>query len=222
MPGIIKAGTTNAATQTTQEQPYFHLQDLEQRGENYLALVRQQAADMIAKAQAEVAELRRSTMQSARNECLEKVREEMLQETRKRMEALEPLLRGGLQTLQQDLEQWKHQWEQKTVQLGVGIARHICRRELSQQPEIVLDQLQAALKLSDPDDYLEVHMNPRDVAAYQPLLETLIDRMSELSRTTIVSDNKVQVGGCLIRSKHGEIDAQIETQLQRIGEELSP
>ena len=222
MPGIIKAGSESPALKGEPERPYFHLQDLEQRGEEYLAQVRQQAAEILAKAQAQAEALRQKTIQAAKQESLEAVRREMHTETQSRLATLEPLLRSAIGQLQQQLEAWRLDWENRTVDLALGIARKICRREFQQQPQIVLSQIEAALQLASPDDSIELRVHPTDAESFEPLIQTLIARMGDLSRTTMVRDPQVQVGGCLVRTKYGLIDAQLESQLARIEEELSP
>ncbi len=222
MPGIIKVGSEAPALEGEPERPYFHLQDLEQRGEQYLAQVRQQAAEIVAQAHAQAEGLRQKTIQAAKQESLEAVRREMHAETQRRLATLEPLLRSAIDQLQQQLETWRLEWETRTVDLAVGIARKICRREFHQQPQIVLAQIEAALQLASPDDLIELRVHPEDMKSFEPLIQTLIARLGDLTRTTILSDPQVQVGGCIVRTKYGLIDAQLESQLARIEEELSP
>lgn len=222
MPGIIKFGSDAPDLHGEPEKPYFHLQDLEQRGEQYLQEVRQQAAALLTQAQAQVAALRQQTIQQAKQEALAAARQEMQQETQRRVAALEPVLQNAVTQLQQQILAWRLEWEQRTIDLAVGIAEKICRRELAAQPDIVLSQINAALQLAGPDDQIELRVHPRDREAFGPLIEALVVRLADLSRTHLVEDAQVQAGGCVVRTKYGSIDTQLHTQLARISEELAP
>lgn len=222
MPGIIKFGSDAPDLRGEPEKPYFHLQDLEQRSEQYLQEVRQQAAALLTQAQAQVAALRDQTIQQARQQALATARLEMQQESQRRVAALEPALQTTISQLQHELMAWRVEWEQRTINLAIGIAEKICRRELATQPDIVLSQIAAALQLAGSDDQIELRIHPRDREAFGPLIETLIGRLADLSRTQLVEDAQVQVGGCVVRTKYGSIDTQLDTQLARIAEELAP
>ena len=222
MPGIIKVGSDAPLTSGEQDRPYFHLQDLEQRSELFLAQVRQQAANILTQAQAQAEALRQQTIKNAKAESLEAVRAEMRGETEKRLAAVEPFMRQALTQLQQELAAWRMEWETRSVGMAVEIARRICRRELSAQPEIVLQQIEAALQLASPDDSIELRVHPHDLETMEPAIRALVSRLSSLSRTTVIGDPQIAAGGCVLRTKYGQIDAQIESQLARIEEELLP
>lgn len=222
MPGIIKAGSDTPVMNGDQDRPYFHLQDLEQRSELFLTQVRKQAAEILTQAQAQAESLRQQTIKAAKQESLQAVRDELRSETERRLAALEPFLQKTMAQLQEQLTAWRLDWETRTVGLAVEIARRICRRELREQPQIVLSQIEAALQLASPDDSIELRIHPEDLQAFEPAIQALVGRVSNLGRTSVVSDMRVTTGGCVVRTKYGQIDAQLESQLARIEEELSP
>jgi flagellar assembly protein FliH len=222
MPGIIKVGSEMPAVNADQERPYFHLQDLEQRSERFLAQVRKQAAEMLTQAQSQVASLRQETMAAAREDSLRTVRAEMQAESEKRLAALEPFIQKSLAQLRQELTSWRMDWESRTVGLAIEIARRICRHEFQVQPQIVLGQMEAALQLAGPDDSIELRVHPEDLDNFAPAIRALVARFGNISRTTIANDPQVAKGGCVVKTKYGEIDSQLESQLSRIEEELLP
>lgn len=222
MPGIIKVGSEAPAMNGEQDRPYFHLQDLEQRSELFLAQVRKQAAEILAQAQAQAESLRQQTIKAAKQESLQAARAEMQSETERRLATLEPFLQKKMSQLQQELAKWRMEWETRSVGLAVEIARRICRRELREQPQIVLSQIEAALQLASPDDSIELRVHPEDLKAFEPAIQALVSRVSSVARTTVLSDAQVSAGGCIVRTMYGQIDAQLESQLARIEEELLP
>lgn len=221
MPGIIKTGATQAPDQTSLRQPYFHLEDFERRGEEYTAKIRAHAAQIVAKAHAEAESIRQSTVAKAREESLTIVRKEMQQELEKKLAAVEPLLHSALTQLGQQLETWRQEWENRTVGLAVGIAKKVTGHQLQVQPEIVLTQIEAALRLAGKEDRIEIRVHPLDQEAFGSTIEKMIQHFSDLTATTVVSDESVTRGGCLLRTRYGDIDTQLATQIERIGEELS-
>jgi flagellar assembly protein FliH len=222
MPGIIKVGSATPTLNVEQDRPYFHLQDLEQRSELFLAQVRKQAAEILAQAQAQAESLRQQTIKTAKAESLQTVRGEMQNEAEYRMAALEPFLQNTITQLKQELTAWRMDWESRSVGLAVEIARRICRRELREQPQIVLHQIQAALQLASPDDTIELRVHPDDLQAFEPAIKALVGQLNNVGRTTVLGDPQVTVGGCVLRTTYGQIDAQLESQLARIEEELLP
>lgn len=222
MPGIIKVGNDASPLNGEQERPYFHLQDLEQRSEQFLAQIRKQATEILAQAQAQAESLRQQTIKAAKQESLQTVRAEMQGEVQRRLAEIDPFMRSAVSQLQQELTQWRMEWESRTVSMAVEIARRICRRELSAQPQIVLNQIEAALQLAGPDDSIELRVHPHDLQTFEPAIQALVARLGNFGRTTIVSDAQITSGGCLVRTLYGQIDAQLESQLARIEEELLP
>jgi flagellar assembly protein FliH len=220
MPGIIKSGHPTPQLAGEHERPYFHLEDLERRGEQYLTHVRDQAADILRQAQMQAETQRQAAVQAARQESLVAVRKEMQQEIQRRLATLEPLMQAAVTQLQTEIQQWRREWETRTVGLAIEIARRICRREFQQQPELVLTQLEAALQLAATDDQIELRIHPQDLEAFEPLVQAILGKLGLISKTQLHADATVQMGGCVVRTRYGLIDAQLDTQLKRLEEEL--
>jgi flagellar assembly protein FliH len=49
----------------------------------------------------------------------------------------------------------------------------------------------------------------------------IVDRLATLGESTLVPDDSISRGGCLIETRHGVIDARIESQLEQIAAELN-
>ena len=50
--------------------------------------------------------------------------------------------------------------------------------------------------------------------------EEVIRSMAPCGQATLVSDESISCGGCIIETQHGVINAEIENQLERIASEL--
>lgn len=221
MPGIIKSGSPEAGQQLKNDSPIFRFQDFEQKALQYSQKVYEEGQEIIAKAKAEAEEIRRKTKEDARQEAMDQVRQEFRSQQQAQLATISPMVQSAVAQLQDNVKQFQLDWESKTVSLAIGIAQKIIRRQLQDQPEIVLDQIQSSLRLSGNQDEISLHVNPSDQEQLSVSIESLLNQMGLITKTKIVPDPLVGSGGCVVRTSYGQIDGQIETQLQRIEEELA-
>lgn len=107
------------------------------------------------------------------------------------------------------------------MEISIDIAKKIIKREIEQDPSIILDNISGILKqLSKEESKITLKVNPIQV----PLLKSEIaDMMSNAgldSKVMIVPDENIMEGGCMVTTTNGVIDATIETQLSVISEAL--
>jgi flagellar assembly protein FliH len=65
---------------------------------------------------------------------------------------------------------------------------------------------------------LTLHVHPDDLAALKadPAFETWLARREAGSALRLAGDSSLRLGGVLLRSQHGSLDARMETQLQSL------
>lgn len=221
MPGIIKSGTLDAQQQLKGNAPNFRFQDFEQKAEEYSQKIYDEGQQIIEKAKQEAEEIRQKAKEEARQDALREVRNEFQAQQQTQMNSIAPMVHSAIEQLKDGVHKFQLDWERKTVSLALQIAEKVIKRELQSQPEIALDQLRAALQLCGNQDEIFVHVNPTDQKDLGPAMESVVNHFGLLSKTTIVPDTLVGSGGCVVRTIYGQIDAQIESQLERIEEELS-
>jgi flagellar assembly protein FliH len=195
----------------------FNFDDLEGRAAECTARAEAEAAAIIAKAQSEADAIRR---QAAEEGC-----KAAMQEFDKAVAAhLAPAIAAIGQMdaeLRHAKQVWISHWEKEVVRLAAAIAARVIRRELRRQPDITLSLLQEALDLAAGSPNVRSHLNPEDYQALGAQVRTLIDAMSSLGEAEVIPDATVSRGGCRVETRFGTIDQQIESQLQRIEEELA-
>ncbi|MCC7705595.1 hypothetical protein IGS59_25465 [Janthinobacterium sp. GW460P] len=80
------------------------------------------------------------------------------------------------------------------------------------------DTLQDMVRTIARDEHaakqLRIRMHPQDLATLQDN-DTPLD-----ARITLQADSAVEIGGCMVDSDKGTLDARLETQLSRLGEAL--
>ena len=67
---------------------------------------------------------------------------------------------------------------------------------------------------------MELRLNPGDLEALGDRVRVAVQKNTRGIEIKLIGDDKVSAGGCIVVTEHGEIDAQIETMLTRISDEL--
>lgn len=108
------------------------------------------------------------------------------------------------------------------VELAVAIAEKIARRVPRIDPSIVVDQVAAAIQhVARPCD-ATVRVHPTDRALVEQALPRLAEQLAASDHVSLVADEAVEPGGCVVTSGRGRVDATIRKQAERIVEMLLP
>jgi flagellar assembly protein FliH len=105
--------------------------------------------------------------------------------------------------------------------LACAIAQRIVRRELKQQPELSAPWIAEALRMCAGSAEITLRLNPADHATLGAQATKLALEFHPAAPAKIVADDSITPGGCRVETEFGSIDQQIETQLERVAEELS-
>lgn len=107
------------------------------------------------------------------------------------------------------------------LEISVDIAKKIIKKELQQDPSIILENISEVLKgLSREDTKITLKVNPSQVSMLKMEIPSLISDMGLDAKVMIVPDETIMEGGCVVTTANGVIDATIETQLSVISEAL--
>ena len=88
------------------------------------------------------------------------------------------------------------------------------------RPEITLAVVRETLELAAGGGTVRLHLHPDDHKTLGDRVDRLSRALGNLGQMQIEADPHVSPGGCVVRTEFGEIDQRIETQLERIREEL--
>ena len=199
----------------------YDLLDMADQAEDYLGTVRAEAAKIIQQAKQESAKIRQQAEEAGRQAAQEAVESILDEKVGKQMQTLTPALATAVQLIEDSRQDWLRHWETSAVQLTSAIAARIVRRELSQQPEIALEWIQEALQLAAGAAELTVRLHPSDHQTLGNQIHELAALFGGAAPTTIIADDSLSPGGCVVTTKFGSIDMQLETQLARLAQELS-
>lgn len=203
----------------------FNFDDMAVKAGAYLDGVRQQADQVVSRAQQQAEQTRRKIEEESRRKGYADGQREIHQLVEKKLgeqlATLLPALAVAIQEIQHARQAWLTHWERSAVHLATAIAERIVRREIEQKPDITLGLVRESLELAAGSSTVRVLLNPEDHETLQPKAGVLVREMGVLGACEIVADPAISPGGCRVETDFGTIDQQIEAQLKRIEAELT-
>jgi flagellar assembly protein FliH len=111
--------------------------------------------------------------------------------------------------------------EAAAVDLAFQIAEKVIGATIASDREAVLGVVSGALLRTTDRDHLVLEVNPGDFALVRDSASELAARLGGISRMEVVSERRVEAGGCVVRTEAGEIDARVSSQLERVRQLLA-
>jgi flagellar assembly protein FliH len=199
----------------------FSFGDMRGQADDYLEMVRGEAAKIVQQAHKDAEQIRRKAEAAGRAAAQSAIDRMLDEKVAKRMDTLIPALEQTAAQLDDAKGDLLQQWEQSAIRVATAVAQRVIRRELAHEPAIALDIIAEALRLAAGTSEITVRVNPIDYQHLGNQIERLAETLSHVAPSQIVADEKITPGGCRVTTRHGEIDQQIESQLRRIEEELA-
>ena len=108
------------------------------------------------------------------------------------------------------------------VKLAIAIARRVTKRQGLIDPRVLSENLRDAIKQLIHREDVRVAIHPAQRATLDEILQQLKLEWPQLEGAEVVEDDSISPGGCRVSGGQGHIDAQLETQLDRIAADLIP
>src|SRR3954454_11127701 len=108
--------------------------------------------------------------------------------------------------------------ERRAVELGLGLARKVVAGALSVEPELVVEVITGVLRGIVERERVTVLVNPADLDIVREAMDGLRDSLGGIDHCVVEAERRVGRGGCLVHTPMVEIDATVETKLERAGE----
>lgn len=174
----------------------------------------QQATQIIENAHKEAEKIR-----SEAKAILEQVEEEV---ESKRLEGLAQGKEEGLAQATEHLieikklrEQLFSDNEREFIKLIFTIAEKVIRDEVSKNENAILEIIKQAIDAAMGQKVL-IHINPEDYERVKAHESELIAKVQGEKTLILKSNEDVKLGGCIVESEIGTLDAQLDTQLTAI------
>lgn len=110
--------------------------------------------------------------------------------------------------------------EAEIIELVILLAERVIKTELTQNKEIILGNVSAAVKRITGEGEITVKVNLSDLELTESMKEEFIAGLSGIEGIKIKIDPTITPGGCKIETNFGIIDAQIETQFDQLAKGL--
>ena len=103
------------------------------------------------------------------------------------------------------------------LEISVDIARKIVKKEIEQNPEILLETIMDVLKtISRDETRVSVKVNPAQLNTTKESIPEIIASTGIEAKINVYADATIEVGGCIVQTNNGIVDATINTQLDII------
>jgi flagellar assembly protein FliH len=102
--------------------------------------------------------------------------------------------------------------ESDLVQLSLAIARRVLRRELAIDPDALHGLILGALEKLQGQEISRVRVHPAHVAL---VTESLLQN-SASAKVEVMADPSRELGTVIFETRHGNLDASVDSQLQEI------
>ncbi|GMU23638.1 MAG: hypothetical protein AMXMBFR13_37160 [Phycisphaerae bacterium] len=227
---VIKADAPTAA-QTLRLQA-FHIDDVMCDAHERVAAAQRQAQTLLQQARTQAQEIRRAAReeglregreegyrqgeQAGRTEALAAVRCEFAERQASVVSAFRQVV-GEIDGHRAD---WLAAAHQDLVDLAMAIARRVAHHVGQRDREVVLANLEEAVRLTGARSEVTIAVHPLDAEATRLFGQSLIDLREEWQNVRVVEEPEVSPGGARVHFGSGSVDASLDTQLDRIEAEL--
>jgi flagellar assembly protein FliH len=127
-------------------------------------------------------------------------------------------LAAGLDEARARLEADADLLEWQAVELALQLTDKVLAAALDVQPELMLEVIKGSLRRLVERDRVTVLVNPDDLELVTGALGTIASSLGGIERLEAQGERRVGRGGAILRTPVGEIDARMETQLERARE----
>jgi flagellar assembly protein FliH len=180
--------------------------------DDVLQAAREEAAQIVAQAESQSAAIE----QAARDRAKVDVRAELKEEADAQVAELREELAATIAEISGLKEEISAQAETQLVELALEIAKKVVGREVMFDREIAFTLVKVSLSRLQTHSAARIHLHPEDFA----FVNAQRERLNFHGALEIIEDRSISLGGCLIRTDTGDIDARIESQFEEIAHNL--
>ena len=127
------------------------------------------------------------------------------------------------------LDQWSAIESERRVEnsrqaltMAIRLGSRVVHRHVEIDPMVVIDQVRLALDMVQLPTDLEIVVAEVDRKRVHQALPGLLERFESVGYVSIKACEVMNPGGCRLQMRGGEIDARLETQLDRLAEAILP
>jgi flagellar assembly protein FliH len=111
--------------------------------------------------------------------------------------------------------------ERRAVELGMALAAKVLAGALEAEPERVVDAVQGALRGIVERERITVLVHPDDLELVRESMDSVAAALGGIEHCVVEAERRVARGGCIVRTPVGDIDARVDTKLERAREVIA-
>lgn len=138
-----------------------------------------------------------------------------LEEARRHTQAQLARLGEIVQGARADTAQMLRNAERDVIDLVLLITERVVYRELSLNPALVVESVRQAMEVAETGIVVRVRVNPEDLAFVEATWQDIAAE-HRLQAVELAADGLVQRGGCVVETRTGAIDAQVDTKIAEV------
>jgi flagellar assembly protein FliH len=212
----------------------FSMRDIESHAKAIILRAQQQVDQMLASAKTEGAKIRQKAYDegfaAGTQDGLRKGTEDgratgkqaALAEHRANLEQLAKSLTASVSDLDSSRGRLESAASTEVVKLAVAIARRVTKLQGSLDPSVLTENVREAMKLVIHSTDVRIAVNPSQKQTLAETLPQLRIQWPNLKHVELVEDASVAPGGCMILTVQGQIDADLDRQIDRVAADLLP
>lgn len=200
----------------------FSMKDIEAQAAAIIADARQKAEEISRDAYAAgLAQGRQDGLAQGLAEGKQAGHDQALAEHRERLGQLVQALATTSAELNSSRGHLEAQGLVEVIALAGGIARRVTKRQGQIDPQVLLANLAEAMKLAVSAADIRIALHPSQIQLLKTELPELVKTWPNLRHVELVEDDAIAPGGCRIFTLHGQVDADLNSQLDRVIDALS-
>jgi flagellar biosynthesis/type III secretory pathway protein FliH len=172
------------------------------------------APDAVMTALAEAEADAQALRAAAREEGLREGREQALAALTPALEALAQ----AAEAVQMDQIARAERLEAHAVDLGLFLAEKIVGGAIAVKPELVVEAVRGALRGIVERERATVLVHPADLELVRDAMDGVRASLGGIEHCEVQAERRVSRGGAIVRTPDGDVDARIDTKLQRARE----
>lgn len=228
---LIKANNVPATSAA------FSMADIEQHARQILARAKAQADQIVAEANAYAAKTKAGAAaqglaegkaagleqgrKEGREQALTQARNQALTEQKAKLVETMGVLSKAAKELDARVQHVQQEAKGDLIPLAMAIARRVIRLSAERDPKVVEANVLEAVRLVVSKQSVRIAVHPSQKKAISDLLPQLKLQWPTMQHAEVVEDATIATGGCKVYSAGGVIDASLETQIDRIANELA-
>lgn len=200
-----------------------HIARARAEADRILAEARTQAEKIKADARVEgIAEGKTKGLADGRTQGIAEAKKETLANEQAKLTQFLTTLASMTASLDAERAQLIADSRKNILTLALAISQKICHRQGQIDPGVVHENVNASIALLQSKTRIFISVHPTQKTLIDELIPQLNLKWPNITSIEVDGDESIAPGGCRVRSGSGEIDADINVQLDRIAHELFP